>query len=216
MRTVLLAATALLAAAPSLPRPAPPQDAAQGGPAAAPSSPAAGTAKPAAPPSSQARAMSRALVPKQTWDRLLDRSAQGLSAAVSRSLAGKGSKVPNDLQGSIRRELAQNMKYDSAIDTQAQALQKRFTPQEMETAARFYSSPVGQKVLQQLPEAQTEVGSQLQEQLATVVPEIVQRVAPDAASPGGADGGPVPQGGAPSAGSRVPGTEGTGGTGSSP
>jgi hypothetical protein len=211
MRTLLPLGIALLAAAaPSSPRPAPPRDAAQAKSPPPSSAPPADAAKPATPPSSQALAMSRALVPKQTWDRLLDRSAEGLSQAVSRSLTSKGSKIPSDLQGSIRRELARNMKYDSAVDTQAHELQKRFTPQEMESATKFYSSAVGQKVLQQLPEAQTEVGSQLQEQLATVVPGIIQRVAPDAVGPGGAHDGSASQGGPPSAGLPSPREEGTG------
>jgi hypothetical protein len=209
MRHLLPIAIAVLAAAPSSPRSAPRQTTTVD-PAAPPPAASSGAAKSAAPASHQALAMSRALVPKQTWDRLLDRSAEGLSKAVSRSLASKGSKVPDDLQGSIRRELAQNMKYDSAVDTQAQALQKRFTQQEMESAAKFYASPVGKKVLQQLPDAQSEVGDQLQSQLAMVVPEIIHRVAPDAVNPGGPSDGSAPQDGAPSAGSPAPGENGTG------
>jgi hypothetical protein len=210
MRRLSLFAIAVLATTPSLPGAAPPQKTkdSAAGPGAPPSSSA--ESKPAPPASSQALALSRALVPKQTWDRLLDRSAEGLSQAVSRSLTTKGAKVPDGLQGNIRRELGQSMKYDSAVDTQAQALQKRFTAQEMDTAARFYSSPVGQKVLQQLPEAQSEVGDQLQQQLATVVPEIIHRVAPDAVSSvGPSDGSPAQEDG-PSAASPSPRSQGTG------
>ena len=206
----MLLAVALLLAAPASTRSdtvtAPGQAKAASPPFAAPAS----EGKPAAHPSGQALAMSRALVPKEIWERLLDRSSEGLSEAVSRSLTNKGSKVPSDLRGSIRRELSRNLKYDSAVNTQAQELQKRFTQQEMESAAKFYSSPVGQKVLQQLPEAQTEVGNQLQEQLATVVPEIIQRVAPEVASPGGQGDSSLPQDGAPSGRSPSPGQEGTG------
>jgi hypothetical protein len=198
---------ALLAALPSLPSAATPEKPPDDKSDRASSAPSS-SAKPATPPSSQARALSRALVPKQTWDRLLDRSAEGLSAAVSRSLTTKGAKVPSGLQGNIRRELGQSMKYESAIDTQAQALQKRFTTEEMDSAARFYGSPTGQKMLQHLPEAQSEVGDALQEQLAVVVPEILHRVAPDAMTPTGEDAGP--QRGAPSASSPAPQTEGTG------
>ncbi len=213
MRTLLsLLAVAFLAVSPSRPWAASPQKGAEGksssSSGAAPSGTAA-SSKPSASSSHQALALSRALVPKETWDRLLDRSAQGLSEAVSRSLATKGAKVPTDLQGSIRRELSQSLKYEGAVDTQAQALQKRFTPDEMDAAAKFYGSPVGQKVLQRLPEAQSEVGDALQEQLATVVPDIVHRVAPDAMSPGGAAG---PQAGAPSAGEASAPSQGTGTT----
>lgn len=154
-----------------------------GAKAPAPSAPTSRGAQDAVPPSSHARALSRVLVPRRTWDRLLDRSAQGLSEAVSRSLTTKGAKVPNGLQGDIRKQLGESMKYEAAVDAQAQALQKRFTPEELDNAARFYGSPVGKKMLERLPEAQSEVGDKLQEQLAMVVPEILHRVAPDALGP---------------------------------
>jgi len=188
---------ALLAILPTLAWAAP-TDAEQGGAAAAKPSP--GPGRTATPPSNQARSLSRALVPRQTWDRLLDRSAEGLSQAVSSSMANKGKQAPGDLQGNIRRELEQSMKYESAVETQAQALEKRFTPREMESAARFYQSPVGQKMLQHLPEAQSEVGDALQEQLAVVVPDILHRIAPGALEPPASEGvGAGPDGAAPSA-----------------
>ncbi len=153
----------------------------------------------ATPPSNQARALSRVLVPKQTWDRLLDRSAEGLTEAVSRSLSTKGAKVPTGLHENIRRELGQKMKYESAVDTQAHALQKRFSADEMDSAAKFYGSAVGQKMLQRLPEAQSEVGDQLQEQLAVVVPDILHRVAPGAMEAPAQGAGPGPQASTPGA-----------------
>lgn len=151
-----------------------------------PAAPAApkGQSSQAKAPSAQARALSRALVPEPNWERLLDRSADGLSDAVSRSLSAKGEKVPDNLKANLRKELGKDMKYGEAIDAQAQALEKRFTGDEMQKAAAFYTSPLGKKMLDQLPEAQSEVGTALQERLATVVPGILQRVAP------GAIGGP--------------------------
>ncbi|HET6436812.1 MAG TPA: DUF2059 domain-containing protein [Anaeromyxobacter sp.] len=96
--------------------------------------------------------------------------------------------MPGDLQGNIRRELGKSMQYEAAMEAQARALDKRFTRPELDTAARFYGSPLGQKMLEQLPDAQGEVGEQLQAQLAMVVPDILHRVAPDALSEAGAEG----------------------------
>ncbi len=141
------------------------------------------------PPTEQARALSRALVPKTNWERLLDRSADGLSEAVSRSLIAKGEEVPNDLTANLRKELGKDLRYGEAIDAQAQALDKRFTGDELKQATAFYSSPLGKKMLDRLPEAQSEVGDRLQERLASVVPGILQRVAPSAIGGGPADPG---------------------------
>ncbi|HYD40664.1 MAG TPA: DUF2059 domain-containing protein [Anaeromyxobacter sp.] len=150
------------------------------------------------PPTEQARALSRALVPETNWERLLDRSADGLSEAVSRSLIAKGEKVPDDLKTNLRKELGKDLKYGEAIDAQAQALDKRFTGDELKRATAFYSSPLGKKMLDRLPEAQSEVGDQLQERLASVVPGILQRVAPSAIGGGPADPGASGTGEGPS------------------
>ncbi len=173
--------------------------------APAPAAPSGPSAKPAPgpAPSRQGRDLSRALVPQKTWDSLLDRSAEGLSSAVSRSLAAKGEKAPEGLQGTIRKELARSMSYEAAVDAQAQALQKRFSTGELEEATRFYQSPVGKKMLDQLPAAQGEVGDQLQERLAAVVPDIIHKVAPSAME-GAHGGGASP--GAPGAASPPSGT----------
>jgi hypothetical protein len=149
-------------------------------------------------PTEQARALSRALVPETNWERLLDRSADGLSEAVSRSLIAKGEKVPDDLTSNLRKELGKDLKYGEAIDAQAQALDKRFTGDELKKATAFYSSPLGKKMLDRLPEAQSEVGDQLQERLASVVPGILQRVAPSAIGSGSTDPGASGTGEGPS------------------
>lgn len=154
------------------------------------------------PPSEQARALSRALVPEPNWDRLLDRSADGLSEAVSRSLTAKGEKVPENLTSDIRKELGKDMKYAEAVDTQALALEKRFTGDEMKKATAFYLSPLGKKMLDRLPEAQSEVGDRLQERLATVVPGILERVAPSAV--GGGRSGDEPDAGGTGEGEVAP------------
>ncbi len=202
-------AIVLLSALPSLVWAAPSKKTteAQGSGAADAAPPSDG--KNAAPPSTQARTLSRTLVPKRTWDRLLDRSAEGLTEAVSRSLTTKGARVPSGLHESIRRELGHSMKYEAAVDTQAQALQKRFTADEMDSAAKFYQSPVGQKMLQRLPEAQSEVGDALQEKLAVVVPDILHRLAPGAMEPPGEGANPGPQAATPPS-SASPSEQGTG------
>jgi hypothetical protein len=148
-------------------------------------------------PSTQGRQLSRALVSQKTWNSLLDRSAEGLSSAVSRSLTAKGEKVPADLQATIRTELGKSMRYEEAVDAQATALQKRFSPAELEQAAKFYDSALGKKMLTELPAAQGEVGDQLQERLTSVVPEIIHRVAPGAMGGSGSPATPGKPGAPP-------------------
>jgi hypothetical protein len=153
--------------------------------------PGAAAPKPrAAVPSPAARELSRALLPQQQWDRLLDSYASSLSGHVSQALMSRGEKVPDGLQASIRTELGNRLRYEQTVDAQAEALAGQLSPDELKKAVAFYSSPAGKKVVEKLPEAQAETGEDLQQRLATAVPEILQRVAPGAlAPPDGSQGG---------------------------
>jgi hypothetical protein len=187
---------------------------AEGGPAgpaaegsAAGAKPAAGGAKgrAAAPPA--AHDLARALVSNEDWNRVLDEYASGLAGHVANSLTARGDTVPEDLEPSIRRQLGQELPYEHVVDVQAQALAKQLTPDELKKAASFYGSPLGKKVTQGVPKAQSELGQQLQARLSTAVPQIVKRVAPKAAAGDEATSG---------AGGPGAGAQGTGSAGDPP
>jgi hypothetical protein len=134
--------------------------------------------------------LARALLPEQRWDRLLDGYASSLSSQVAQALLARGEQVPDDLQGRIRTELGERLRYQQTIDSHAQALASEFTADELKRTVEFYASPAGKKMLEKLPEAQAAVGQELQARLDTAVPEILQRVAPEVlASPEGAESG---------------------------
>jgi hypothetical protein len=177
---VLVAALPALTHARQPPEPAPPRDAPPGATAPKPRGEAA---------SPTARALSRALLPERQWDRLLDSYASRLSGHVSQALASRGEKVPDGLDARIRTELGERLQYEQTVEAQAKALSSQFSPDELKKIVAFYSSPAGKKVVEKLPEAQAETGEELQERLATAVPEILERVAPGALAPSDAPHG---------------------------
>jgi hypothetical protein len=157
------------------------------------------SAAPAKPTPPAARDLSRALLTSDEWSRLLDRYSASLTGQLTQSLQAQKEPVPGDLQGNLRKKLGEKLPYDQAVDAQAKALANHFTADELKQAATFYSSPTGKKVLTQLPQALSELGDELQGQLATTVPEIVSQVAPKALGPGHGDGSATGTGsGAPS------------------
>jgi hypothetical protein len=181
--------------------PAPQDDAGPAAPPKAETAPKA--AAPAKPPSPAARDLARALLTQEQWNKVLDSYASSLAGQISQALLSSGEKVPDDLKGKLRSELNKTLPYQTTIDAQAQALARELTPDELKRTAQFYSSPLGRKVLEKLPEAQSSVAQELQGRLATAVPEIVNRIAPKAmaGSPrgggtgsGGAGGGSHPPG----------------------
>ncbi|HEX9242744.1 MAG TPA: DUF2059 domain-containing protein [Anaeromyxobacter sp.] len=189
---------------------APPSQAApQGPPAQNPSTPAEQAPKsPPAPraakkPPPAAVELARALLTAEQWAKILDSYASSLSGQVSQSLLASGEKVPDDLRGKIRAELEKSIPYRQTVDAQAEALSKQLTPDELKKTAAFYRSPLGKKVLERLPEAQSVVARQLQARLATTVPEIVSRLAPKALQ-GSPHGGGAPGSSPPAAQGRRP------------
>lgn len=149
----------------------------------------AGGAKQKAQAPAAAQDLARALVSNEEWNRVLDEYASGLAGHVADSLTAHGDTVPEDLEPSIRKQLGQELPYDHVVDVHAQALAKQFSNDELKKAASFYASPLGKKVSQGVPKAQSELGKDLQARLATAVPQIVKRVAPSAMSGGESDAG---------------------------
>ncbi len=147
--------------------------------------------------SPEAKELARSLISQQEWEQVLDHYASGLTGQVEQSLAAKGEKAPAGLQARLRDELGKELPYQQVVDQQARALTGKFTPDELKRAAAFYSSPLGTKIVQALPEAQAELGHELQGRLATAVPQIVQRVAPKALASEGPSHGPGPAPGRP-------------------
>ena len=201
---VAIATLAALAAAPARSAEQPQQNEAAS-PAPQQSSP--GSA--AKPPPPEASDLAKALLTSQQWGKILDSYASSLSGQISQSLLNAGEKVPDDLKTNVRAELEKALPYQQTVKAQAEALSKELTPDELRRTATFYKSPLGKKVLDRLPQAQSEVAHELQGKLATAVPDIVNKLAPKAMSSsphGGAPGGGAesPQGSPPVQGRKPP------------
>lgn len=174
-----LSAAALAAALALLPAPSRPE-----APGGAP--PKTGAA--AKPPPAAASDLARALLTAEQWAKVLDGYASSLASQIAQALQAKGEKAPDDLHGKLRAELERTLPYQQTVQAQAEALSRELTPDELRKTATFYGSPLGRKVLDKLPDAQSQVAQQLQGTLATAVPEIVNRLAPSA-MPGSSAGG---------------------------
>jgi hypothetical protein len=191
---VLPSASRAQAAAAS-PTPAPKADA---GPAAPPKAEAAPKASAptrsgtATRPPAAANDLARALLTSEQWGKVLDSYASSLAGQISQALLGKGEKVPENLRGNLRTELEKTLPYQQTVQAQAEALARAMTPDELRRTAAFYGSPLGRKVLDKLPEAQSEVAQELQGRLSTAVPEIVNKLAPKAMAGAGPAGPPGP------------------------
>ncbi len=69
-------------------------------------------------------------------------------------------KLPPDFEATMKKamdDLVKNMPVDEIVQTSIPVYQKHFTKSEIEAMTAFYSSPVGQKVLEELPVVMQEV-----------------------------------------------------------
>jgi hypothetical protein len=113
---------------------------------------------------------------------MLDSYASTLSTRISGALNATGKEAPKDLTSKIRTELDGTMPYARARRLEAEALNKKFSEQELGTIESFYLSPAGQKALRELPTASREVSDELETRMTEQVPKIVQKYAPSLAS----------------------------------
>lgn len=87
--------------------------------------------------------------------------AQTVEQAIHDQLKDKGS-VPTDFDAQMRKNIdgmLKNMPVDDVVEAMIPAYQKHFTHGDIEAMNAFYASPVGQKVVEELP-AVTQEGMQ--------------------------------------------------------
>jgi hypothetical protein len=87
--------------------------------------------------------------------------AQSMEQIMHNQLKDKGA-LPADFDAHLKKaydDLIKNMPLDEMVDAMVPAYQKHFTHGDIEAMNAFYSSPLGQKVLEELP-AVTQEGIQ--------------------------------------------------------
>lgn len=90
--------------------------------------------------------------------RIMQAQANSMRALYRQTIAKDG-KAPSDSDQKFSRwmdDLMKNMPVDEITNAMIPAYQKHFTKGDLEAMTAFYSSPVGQKVLQELPDVMQE------------------------------------------------------------
>ena len=85
---------------------------------------------------------------------------------------GEIKKAEDDARDTIRKELG----YDSVKEEFVKTYAETFNEQELKDLTTFYTSPVGQKMVDQQPQITEKVGRVAQQKMATVMPGVVQKL----------------------------------------
>jgi uncharacterized protein len=87
--------------------------------------------------------------------RIMEVQAQSMQQMLRQMILKDKGKVPSDFDSKFKKEmedLIKGMPADEIVQAMIPAYQRHFTKSDLEAMNAFYSSPVGQKVLQQLPD----------------------------------------------------------------
>jgi hypothetical protein len=86
--------------------------------------------------------------------RTMEVQAQSMQQLLHDMMVKDTGKVPDDFDSRFKKwmeELIKGMPADEIVEAMIPAYQKHFTKSDIEAMSAFYSSPVGQKVLHELP-----------------------------------------------------------------
>jgi uncharacterized protein len=135
-------------------------------------SPAALAAAPA-PAASLPVELSRLVLPRESWDRMMVQSADQVLDMIVSSSQGKVQLTPA-LRDRVRRDFAAVVSYAEMIDLQAGLLAKHYTDAEVRELLAFYRTPLGQKAIRIMPDVSADVNGQLQVTLQQKLPALIQ------------------------------------------
>jgi uncharacterized protein len=98
--------------------------------------------------------LTRLVVPKETYDAMLDQMMTNLMASMTQA----GAKISAKDAGKLKDAVAEVIPYDEMVQWNTEIYASKFTADELKELIKFYNSPVGKKAAKILPEITGEVG----------------------------------------------------------
>lgn len=138
--------------------------------------PTAAVAAEKADNSSVAAKLSRIMLPKSTWDQMLEAIEASQLQMIEQVARGADAEAGKKAMAKARESIARIMPYEEMIDLQAGLLAKYYTAAELQELVKFYGSPLGKKSLQLAPEMMKDVMGVLQERMMRELPRLTNEI----------------------------------------
>ena len=121
----------------------------------------------------------------------------GKSAGAKSDLSPEQKAAEQKAQAEAHEMIAKQLSWDAVKGDFIQAYADAFTEDELKGLVAFYSSPLGQKLVQTQPQVTEKMGKLTQQKAMAVVPAVLQKIKestqkPPAASPSPAVGTSIP------------------------
>lgn len=112
-------------------------------------------------------------------ERVMEAQAESMRQLLRDQIVKQKGSVPPDFDSEYKNamdDLIKNMPADEIVQAMIPAYQQHFTKADIDAMNTFYSSPVGQKVLQELPEVMREGMQAAMPILSTYIDEWKERM----------------------------------------
>ena len=114
-------------------------------------------------------------------DQMVDRYSQSLTAQGELTPEQKATvqKAQDDAHATIKEQLS----WDAVKSDFVQAYADAFTPEELAGLVTFYTSPIGQKLVEKQPAVTEKMGKLTQQKMMAVMPGLMQKIKDAAPKP---------------------------------
>jgi hypothetical protein len=115
------------------------------------------------------------ITPRDVFERMMNQMYDATSAQFQAQMQRQGTTVPPDYSAKMKRVMQAVMSYDEMMQWSAEIYAKRFTVDEIHQLRDFYRSPLGQKMVRQMPEIMTDVMTRVSGIITTRMPEAMRK-----------------------------------------
>jgi hypothetical protein len=115
------------------------------------------------------------VTPREMFQRMLNQMYDAANAQLEAQMRRDGKSLPLDYSSKMKRVMDSVMSYDELMQWNAEIYAKRFTLDEIHQMRDFYRTPLGQKVVRQMPEIMSEVMTKVGDIISTRLPEAMKR-----------------------------------------
>jgi hypothetical protein len=110
------------------------------------------------------------VVPRETYDDMITK----MIAAIKGSMV-QGGALPADFDVKMHAAMLDVLPYDTVLSWSADVYGSRFTVEEIKQIGAFYKTPVGRKLVKQLPDVSAEVMRKTSETLGQRLPGALKK-----------------------------------------
>jgi hypothetical protein len=115
------------------------------------------------------------VTPRGTFEAMMNQMMQSATRELEAQSQRQNATLPPDFGSRMRRVMNAVVSYDEMMQWTAEIYSKRFTVDEIHQLRDFYRTPLGQKVVRQMPEMMSDVMVKVTNTITTRMPDAMKK-----------------------------------------